>query len=125
MLHGISLSHVTSNAKDQVTKEEVHCPFPLSCAEGKFNFYSDSDDELTVSDPKTGESLVDGASREIGTAWDDDTTSSSSTASSSSDPYDVIGELSINPNSVEETLLRIWQNDPDLTEVRKSKTIVC
>ena len=61
--------------------------------------------------------------RMLNDARNDDAMSCTTAGSTSADSYDVIGELSINPNSVEETLLRIWDDDEQLIEVIFDKLV--
>ena len=128
MLHGVSLGHITSGVKGKESgsapqdEEENGGDTPLAYIDDDFE-----DDEAQ----EEGGSVVDeavasandnvhrrlNAQAVINEVRNDDTMSCTTAGSTSAESYDVIGELSINPNSVEEMLLRIWEDDEHLLEV--------
>ena len=132
MLHGVSLSHITSGVKEKEAQSELN-----SLEENIENTATSSSNE-EESDARAEveeEDLPSVVDEEMATANDnvhrrlnsrsvlteiaknDDSMSGTTAGSTSAESYDVIGELSINSNSVEDTLVRIWDNDVHLTEV--------
>uniref|UniRef100_H2ZBV4 Uncharacterized protein n=1 Tax=Ciona savignyi TaxID=51511 RepID=H2ZBV4_CIOSA len=85
-------------------------------ADSEYSDVVSADEEVANANDSLHRTLT--SSKENSCRNNDVTEATSTTAgSTSTDSYDVIGELSINPNSVEETLLRIWENDEELVEV--------
>ena len=130
MLHGISLSHITSGAKAKAAEneekliEETENISPSSSSDDEFDDGPNDENQSCASD-EVVPAANDSVHRRLNThrspnnARNEDAMSRDTAGSASADSYDVIGELSINPNSVEETLVRIWDNDVQLSEVRK------
>ena len=132
MLHGVSLTHITSGAKTKEEKSDDSAVEDIdpSQKDEKTSLNEDTssdaapDEEDSVSlDDDEVASANDNIHRRLNAqtitadARNDDPTSHTTAESTSAESYDVIGELSINPNSVEEMLLRIWNDDPHLVEV--------
>ncbi|XP_078494408.1 uncharacterized protein LOC100179338 isoform X2 [Ciona intestinalis] len=114
VLHGVCLKNVTSGAK---VKDDVDDNYVINDEPT----YAESDYSDVISADEEVASANDSLHRTLTSSKDDDdviaATSSTTAGSTSTDSYDVIGELSINANSVEETILRIWEDDEDLVEV--------
>lgn len=117
MLHGMSLGHITSNEKlsssDKTTSGYLakESATPYTSWENNTTPTSNSFLSRQRSSETTLQTDID--------ISNDETLSSVTSGSSSAESYDVIGELSINPNSVEDTMERIRKNDPSLVEVSR------
>lgn len=120
VLHGVCLKHVTSGAKNKNSEAAEARETATDGESAHAPNYADSESDTPPVDEAVAEAN-DNVHRQLksSTTGEDVMTMTSSTTagSTSTESYDVVGELSINPNSVEETMVRIWDNDPDLTEV--------
>uniref|UniRef100_H2ZBV3 Tropomodulin n=1 Tax=Ciona savignyi TaxID=51511 RepID=H2ZBV3_CIOSA len=115
VLHGVCLKNVTSGAK-KMADEQSQEILEDGYADSEYSDVVSADEEVANANDSLHRTLT--SSKENSCRNNDVTEATSTTAgSTSTDSYDVIGELSINPNSVEETLLRIWENDEELVEV--------
>ncbi|CAK8684211.1 unnamed protein product [Clavelina lepadiformis] len=130
MLHGISLGHVTSGAKKKDTDDDQTKEQSLSREEeddDEPDNYDDTDGSVPTADDAVAEANDDVHRRvqsqrtkkatQHNYCPSDDVASSTTAGSTSAESYDVVGELSINSNSVEDTILRVWKDDENLTEV--------
>lgn len=132
MLHGVSLSHITSGAKTKGSSSDISLEESDEIKdEDKGSFDDETSGEENVPEEEAttspGDDEVASANDKIyrrlsartlnADVKNDDATSCTTAGSTSAESYDVIGELSINPNSVEEMLLRIWEDDEYLVEV--------
>ncbi|XP_039265327.2 uncharacterized protein LOC120340983 isoform X2 [Styela clava] len=140
-LHGVSFNRITAGARrkneegelDEEDIDEME-PEPAISEDGNasrssaFGYDADNDVTPSLSDESSAlpgddcetEPEKQGrkkAMSESSEAPSDGPLTMASTTSTSADSCDVFGELSINPNSVEEMIERVRDDDPMLTEV--------
>lgn len=132
-LHGVSCKRITAGVKklqeeDEADPEVANSEDGDASRNSAFGGY-DADNDVTPSLSDESCAVINEdcynevekerqkAMSECSEAPSDGVMTMASTASTSAESCDVFGELSINPNSVEEMVERVRENDPTLTEV--------
>ena len=124
MLHGVSLSHVTSSAKKKSRKEGNRKEKIKS--RNTFEDPTDLERDQYFQDGVHSDLYLLHQPEESRNSHKEDKIQPFAGESTSAERYDVIGELSINPSNVEATITKVWENNLTLKEVsRRRRRCVC
>ena len=115
MLHGVSLSHITSSAKQKSSKGFEIGNSSEILQENASELYLDcSAYNNLFPDPGSHQEEMSSTHR-----YQHSLKNCHNSGESTNQKYDVIGELSINANNVEDTILKVWENNSMLKEVSR------